>query len=242
MKIGAEEIRTFYNEKVRNDLDYENGRWFKTPFKQAGYEMSKKAIEFRLEDIKFQRCLEVGPGPGTWTELLMLYNPSAKFDLIDISKEMLAIASSRFKGKENLNYFESDFLAFHGNEKYDFFFSSRAIEYMPEKEKVIVKIRELLDNGSAGLIVTKNPKYWRYKITRQRVPEMHKGQISPSTMKRLLEYHGFSDVSLYPSIMIFPKLHILKLDKMLFRFLGKLELNFISRFFSESYVVFFKKR
>ena len=86
------EIRGYYDEVVPGTFrgDYEFERWFRRGLSRSEYFMTYSSIKFHCETVRFSRCLEIGPGPGTWTRVLFKMNSSAEFDLVDISEEMKA--------------------------------------------------------------------------------------------------------------------------------------------------------
>ncbi len=243
--METEKIKTTYNELVGNKLQgrYEENRWFRTEQARAGYEMTKDSITRHLlgGGFSFKSCLELGPGPGTWTKILLRHDPEASFDLVDISSEMLKLAQDNLAGEENINFFEADFSTFVPGRKYDLFFSSRAFEYLPDKEGAAGKIMALLENGGRGFMITKTPKYWRYKIIGRKIPEMHRGQISPSRLKDILGALGAGDIEIFPAIIVVPVFRWVGLNKLIYRFFRGMRLNFLSGFVSESYAVSFKK-
>jgi len=233
-----------YNCKVRQSGgQYEQQRWFKNPVVRAGYEMTAWSIKRHLSgsDLQFKHCLEVGPGPGTWTKLLLNKNPEADYDLVDISSEMLNLAKQNIGDIPNVKYFLNDFMEFSSGKKYDLFFSSRAIEYFKDKEGAINKIYSLMQPDSSGLIITKTPHYLRAKVSGRKIRDIHLGQIKPSEMRTILMQTGFRNVEIYPATATLPLLRSSYLNKLVFSVFRNFKLNFISQFFSESYIVKFKK-
>lgn len=238
-------VKNIYNDIVKDKFqgDYEYNRWFKDEPSKAGYDMTKQAIESHfLNQIDFRNYLEVGCGPGTWTILFLEKNKQADFTLVDISAEMLKLAEKKLSNYGNLSFFEKDFLKFSAEKKYDLFFSSRAIEYFPDKNEFIKQVDNLLLSRSRGFIITKTPKYWSYKIKGRKISEMHKGQISPAELNNILLENNFADISFYPAVMIFPFLKSIWLNKILYKIFGGFKLNFLSQQFCESYCVKFLKK
>ncbi len=236
-------VKNYYNQVVRDKLryDYEHHRWFKDAVSRGAYKMTLGAIEQNLPFLNFDNYLELGPGPGTWTELFVQLKPTASFDLVDISTEMLSLARRRFSQFNNINYWEVDFMDFAAEKKYDLFFSSRALEYLTDKEKAVEKIMSLLRPGGLGIIITKYPKYGRSKLLRRRIKPLHQHQISPARLSYLLQKYGAIDIQLSPVVMYFPILHSAFLNRLVY-FLGrKRKLNSFWGLFTESYIIKFKK-
>ncbi len=244
--MKASNIKDFYNNTMpgKFEHDYEHGRWFKTPLLRASYEMTKMAIEKHVlsKKKKYSHALEVGAGPGTWSKLLLRSGVVEKLDIVDISSEMLTLAKHTLSDQGAVSFFESDFIAFSSSVKYDFFFSSRALEYFPDKEKFVEQMQRLLRSGGEGFIITKNPHYLRSRLLRKKISEMHTGQISPRALKKILGAKGFGDVKIYPVAMSFPIFHSPFVNVSLYRVLGRFPLNFISNIFAESYCIAFSKK
>lgn len=241
---GYADFGEIYNRKVREEFggQYEKHRWFKTPVARASYVMTAWSINrhFINRGLKFENCLEVGPGPGTWTKLILNQNPGANYDLVDISSEMLDSAKRNI-ANPNVKYFLADFMKFSSDKTYDLFFSSRAIEYFKDKIGMVRKIYNLTQTGTTGCIVTKTPHYLRARLRGKKYSNMHLDQISPPDMRVILAQAGFRNIEMYPATMVFPILKLPFLNKLLFLIFRNFELNPISRFFSESYIVIFRK-
>lgn len=238
-------VREIYNKKVVSEYggDYENKRWFGDEIARSAYEMTAMSIKEHIIEagLNFSNFFEVGPGEGTWTKMFLETSKAAMFDLIDISSEMLAGAKIKLGRYQNIRYFESDFLAFEPDKKYDLFFSCRALEYSPDKESFVKKVAFLLNDGGRGFVITKTPKYWRAKLLGRKISELHRGQISPRLLKNLLERYGFKNVEIYPVTMNFPLLNLVNLNLLLHKIFFRRKLNFLSQFFAESYLVKFSK-
>lgn len=240
--LNATEIKKKYNEiagSVRGD--YEVQRWQRDGIQIAVYKMTRLTVERLALPIPFSHFLEVGPGPGTWTKFFIKKRPEAQFDLVDISAEMIKQAQENLSSTNRVKYIIADFLDFSSDYKYDFFFSARAIEYFRDKDILIKKISELMQKGGQGFLITKTPHYWRQRILFRRPPVLHRGQISHSELKKLLEERGFGAVKIYPATIIVPLFRSAKINMFFYRLFSKSELNFISQFFSESYCVQFVK-
>ena len=239
------EVKKIYNKIVKDKYigQYEHNRWFKTPMLKIGYDMTKDSIERYFVDtnLKFANYLELGPGAGTWTKLFVEKYSGSKFDLVDISNEMLDLSRQALDSFDNVSYFESDFLQFKTDKKYDLFFSSRAIEYILDKEAFIKKVTNLLVDGAEVCIITKTPHYIRSKIIGRELGEFHQGQITPRQLKKIVKKNGFSNIRLYPVTVHFPIISSVVLDRVLYTIFSKFRLNFISQFFTESYCIIFKK-
>ena len=241
--MDTKKVKEKYNHDIVNKFgsDYENKRWFINDIQKGAYEMTLASIKEHVLSEDFSDCVELGPGHGTWTNFLLESHRSSSFDLVDISEQMLNLVKKRFGDNENVRYFESDFLQFEPDKSYDFFFSSRAIEYIPDKNRVVKKMLSLIESGGSGFLITKTPKYMRNKILRRTISHFHQGQILPRRLAKILVDSGAGDVRVYPVTFSFPLVQSVFLNKLLHKLFYKIPLNFMSQFFAESYCVTFKK-
>lgn len=200
-RLKNDNIRDLYNKIVDDKYgnSYEFQRWHCHPRQSLDYAMMHKAIDFHLIGCKFECALELGPAGGTWTKLLFKANPQARFDLVDISEVMKKQFFQEMRQQTNINYLVSDFINFKTQYKYDLFFSSRAIEYLENKEQTVAKIHELLNCGGRGIIITKNPQFRGGRRKNKRF--QHSGQIELATMERLLASTGFKNLEFFPVII-----------------------------------------
>ena len=240
-------IKQMYDSSISSEYNnnYEFNRWFVNDRLITDYIMHYKALSFHLSSINFQSCFELGPGPGTWTRLLYRRNPGATFDLLDISQAMKDQFILEMREQRNVEYQVSDIHEFSTDKKYDLFFSSRAIEYIQDTEKLCTKILSLLKPGGKGIIITKNPNhiksFYRFSASSSK-RKQHTGQIKPDDLKQYLERAGASDIKIYPCSVRIPTLDkiTLRLSKKFFEKSYTKNYEKLSRL-AESYVVTFKK-
>ena len=237
--------KTFYNETMPQKLggDYESARWEKTPLLAAQYRMMTDMLDRLVIPIahRTSHTLEVGPGPGTWTNLLLEANPGAQYTLVDISKEMLTQAREGLAGHTNVTFVESDLLAFESSQPFDFFFSSRAIEYMPDKRAVARKIASLLAPCAQGAIITKMPKPWLNRLRSRQVSTLHTGQIMPRNLARILKESGLIVDKIRIATATLPGFGSARANSLVYTLLKHLPLFFSLSLFAESYIVIFRK-
>jgi len=239
-------VKAFYNETMPEKFgdDYEHERWFRDPIQRAGYELTKKAITRHVlsdDSLNPVRILELGPGAGTWTKLLLARFPDAYVDLLDISKEMLARAERMIGRKERVHSIESDVLTWKPEGKYDYFFSSRVVEYIDDKKQFCKKIFGALEAGGRGFLITKMPHYERERFFGRRTSQFHEGQIAPGALRDQLLAAGFIDVDCYPVTTSIPLLHSALANIFFGKLFARWALGPISMFFAESYGVLFRK-
>ena len=235
-------IRKFYDKKPVNvsNRDYEYYRWFSTPIKRRQYKFSTLSLLYHLRGVNFKRCLDIGCGTGTWTKLLIDKYPKSKFICIDISNEMI----KQFRKKIKFNKVKTkviSFFEFQAKKKFDFVFSSRAVEYIPNKQLVIKKIYDFMESGGNGMIITSHPHpkiIAIKKLLGKKINKQHTKRIHVKEMNKLLKSQGFVDISFYP--ILFGDFKLIP-TSFLFYNLYKKKWGFFSKMFATGYIVKFKK-
>lgn len=246
-KLTSEFMKDFYDKIVpsKYNNNYEHYMWFSTRNKWERYNMNFKVIDFHLNKIEFKNCLELGPGSGIWTKLLLHKNPKGSFLLFDISKEMLNQSKINLGERKNIEFVNGDFTKNPPNKKFDLFFSSRVLEYIPSKEKFFFDLNKILDTKSNAIIITKMPHDFRQKIGNllmKKTPTQHTGQIDPFELKKIINKNGLKKIKIYPAIIAFPLLSKINfLNNLIFNRIYKKELSGWMKPFCESYVIIIKK-
>jgi len=237
------EIKKLYNNIINKkyNKNYEFQRWFSNARLRLDYFMTYKSIQNATEDVNFNRCLELGPGPGTWTRVLYRKNSDANFDLVDISQEMKNQFYLEMRANHNINYLISDIMEFNTEKKYDFFFSSRAIEYLEDKKILMQKIYSILLKNGTGIIITKNPQIGL--LRKKRKKWQHTNQIEIENFKILLTDIGFNNIEFYPVIVRIPLIERIssKFSENLYARIYKKQLKKKYIPMIESYLIKFKK-
>ncbi len=237
------DMRRYYNDFLKKeDLSYEQKRWFSSDEKEKAYNMTFDSISNFVVPLLFNgiNVLEVGAGPGVWTKVFLEKISKINIDVVDISDEMLNQARKNLSKYKNISYVRSDFKLFKARKKYDLFFSSRAIEYMPSIDLVVKNISESIRPGGYGCIITKYPHYLRSKIIGRKIRKIHKTQIHPNKLIKLLKKNSFSIEHKVPVTFVFPMLHSGFLDMLMYKIFSNFPLE-ISQPLCESYMVVFKK-
>lgn len=239
-------MQEFYNKKVGEKIkskygDYEYYRWFSSPRKKRQYKFSLQSLLFHLRDVNFKNCLEIGCGPGTWTKVLLKKYPKSKITCLDLSKEMISQFKKTIKSKNVKTiisgFLEQDFKS----QKFDFIFSSRAIEYIPNKQEVIKKIYNLLEKNGKGIIITSPPHPLAFSIKKalgRKIDKEHTQRISVYQIKKLLKQTGFKNIKAYP--ILFTDFSLVP-TSLLFKLFYKKKWNIIDKMFASGYLVKFEK-
>ena len=242
--METKQVKNFYNTALTKSDDlYENDRWFKSDQSKSAFFSTLSAVKkYALPHIQNgMEVFELGPGPGTWTKVLLEKAPEARYNLVDISDEMLKQAKMALDGNDNIGYTTSDILDFQSEKKYDFFFSSRMMEYVPkeDKAKAVATICEAMSSGAYGYIVTKTPQYARLFSKKVQAP-IHSQQISSSELIKLFKENNCVVTDRVHVTCVFPKLRSGALDTILTKVVRFIPFK-IGSYVSESYAVVFKK-
>ena len=180
-----------YYDSFLQDLpgDYKTARWFSSPASKLDFEQTKQVIADALRGVHASRTLEVGPGDGVWTDLIIPKTDS--LTLLDQSEEMIKRAQERL-AKENpsITFVHSDFAEYQPEAPFDLICGIRCFEYFEDQAKAVKKMYSMLNPGGQLVIVTKNPAHIRARKVQQR--DLHVGQISKKEMVQLLESEGFT--------------------------------------------------
>jgi trans-aconitate methyltransferase len=233
--MDTKDIKQFYDGKMPEKFSgsYEQKRWASSPILKAQFTMTRDTLRHHLpQDKSSKRVLELGCGPGTWTKELLRIDPLAHIDVVDISHEMLEQARVMLKDKGMISFYESDFLAFRVSQKYDLFFSSRALEYFPDKVPVVAKIYGALAPGKSAFLITKMPHKRGRKLGK-----MHEAQVHYKELRKIFYDAGFVKVKMYPATINIPLIRSPFLSRILFNIVGRLPVSPFSAFFSESYCI-----
>ncbi len=241
--METKQIKDFYNQSLqKSENSYEQDRWGKTPQMRAGYLNTKSALHAVVPRYlhNAMQVFELGPGPGTWTKELLTIAPQATYHLVDISEEMLKQAKGNLKGFPNITFTQSDILDFVPQQQYDFFFSSRIIEYVPDKDRAIKIIASALKPGAYGYLVTKTPQYQRW-FGNKVASQVHQTQIDSVALSELLQRHGFEVIDSFQVTCVFPGVRSGFLDRALTAFCRLLPFSWGASV-SESYALVFRKK
>ena len=238
--------KKFYDDEMGDKLgdDYETARWKSSPLYAAQYAMTADALKTHvLPALRAARTiLEVGPGPGTWTKLLLKANPVAQYTLVDISKKMLVQARDGLVDQANVTFVESNLLAFESPQTFDFFFSSRAIEYMSDKRATVEKIASLLVPGGRGALITKMPKPFFDRVRGRASRTLHSAQITPSVLARLMRKEGLIVEKIRIATATTPLIGRAAFNELVYRLLKHFPPFFPFTIFAESYLITFRKQ
>lgn len=255
-------------DKIREYFEYDahrfaNNRWFGSRVARYDYLITKEIFLKSLNLKSQDQVLEIGCGPGVWTEILA--ERVDKIRAIDISSNMIKEARSRVQ-RGNVLFEISGFLHYKNNQRYDKIVSIRTIEYMQDKTSVIRKIYNLLKPGGKAVIITKTPlSFFTFRSQlgnlfrnifmvvkkKQKIkPEIVMFKINPQELKNIFNACGFNRIKVSLVILRLPWFfrgsYYLPFEEILFKFCNTIVrksfkfpafLNRILYFFSESYLI-----
>jgi len=236
--------KTFYNERMPNKLgkDYEHARWHSNAFQEAQYRMMidvmRRLAVSVVKDAK--TVLEIGPGAATWTKFLLEANMQAHYTLVDISAEMLSRAKAAIPSSARVSFVEADLLTYEPGTRFDVIFSSRAVEYVSNKNSIAAKLTSLLAPDGTLVIITKMPKKFFNTLAGRRLSELHAGQVSPGMFTTLLKKSGLTISMVRMATATVPVFKSPLLNQVAFQLFSRLPLIWPLSVFAESYIVIAK--
>lgn len=213
-------IKEFYKT---DGLDYKYRRWQKFPSGQFDYECTKKSIENFLSNVKTANVLEVGCGPGTWTEIVN--NHTDNLLAVDISDTMISEAKKNI-ADTSIEFLNTDIMEYKPDRNFDLIFSIRAFEYFPNQYDFIKRCHSMLNPDGKIFIITKTKaSYWygRTKIRKvlksvlpflfyyenkefdnariNNIDNFQQNRLLTKDFKKLLSENGFKDIVIKPVII-----------------------------------------
>lgn len=188
-------VREYYNEQLKQlDKDYIDERWFSSKAAEFDYHQTRRTLLAALRGQKEADMLEIGPGDGVWTDLILPLKK--KLVLLDQSEEMIGRAQKRLVEYSDVQYHTGDFSSFETDAKFGLIFAIRCFEYFENKPRDVEKMHALLHTGGRLIIVTKNRSY----ISRSK-RTLHTGQLTKTEMVALLREKGFEVERVYAATL-----------------------------------------
>jgi trans-aconitate methyltransferase len=216
------EVREYYNKHLKQlDDEYIQSRWFSSKVAQFDYEQTRLAITHALRRQDKADVLEVGPGDGVWTDLILPIHK--KLTLLDQSDEMIARAQKRLSQHEDIKYRRSDISDFETTEQYGLIFAIRCFEYFEHKPEDLQRMYDMLREGGTLVVVTKNANY----ISRSK-KKLHTRQVTRAEMHALLDGAGFERVEDFAATLRLKSAHAV--SRVLFGAIHRLHVATSGRF------------
>jgi len=213
MRISKpKQIRCYWNEKSNV---YKDAQWTGSKIARFDYAQTKKALLRSLNPTGSDKILEIGCGPGTWTDLIA--SKCSTLVAIDISEKMIEKAKENIHN-DNVTFINSDFMNCDLKVRFDKIFSVRVFEYISNKKEFFRKAYSLLNPDGELVIITKTKdSLWDfYKRLKKFLGFYHRnnfdevrlyswyGSISVDLVRTLLKSNKFSITNISPVIIRLP--------------------------------------
>ena len=114
-------------------LKYDNQRRCFIPCFDDFYKSSISLLKYYKDD--FKKIADLGAGTGLLTKEIYELYPNAYYVLIDISKDMLKIAEERFKGLDNFEFMEYNYVENIPVKDCDLICSALSIHHLENSDK-----------------------------------------------------------------------------------------------------------
>lgn len=207
--------------KVREYFDYDSSRfadnrWLGSRVAREDYRVTRDYILHFLDIEGTDDVLEVGCGPGVWTDLVS--SCCHRVTAVDISGDMLENARSRVV-RQNVTFRQADFADYRDTETYDKILSVRAIEYFTDPAQAVHSMYALMKDGGRTVVVTKTHPtlitvragLWRrlrglLRAGRhaQSEPPLPMRKIQPFRLRHMFLECGYRNVDVYPVVLRSP--------------------------------------
>lgn len=155
---------------------YRDLRWEKNRLTRFEKLLTLRTLEEELGAPGVEAALELGCGPGTWTPLLA--GRARRVTAVDLSEGMLTQAREAVSSS-NVDFVHADASRFQAETPYDLAMSVRVLEYVPEWDTIIGRLRHLVRPGGRAVVITKTPVSVYRGTGRER-------WFGPRTLPRLL--------------------------------------------------------
>lgn len=205
--MGNEELaaltRNHYESLIKDvGSAYTDYRWKSNPVQRSHYRHTRYAVDSLFIDNarRVDKLLEVGCGPGVWTDICLRHSNSVS--LVDISEEMLRVAKAKYRNENRIeDYYCGDYIQTAPSLPvgFDIIFSARAIEYMSNKTIMVNESYRLLASGGLLAVITKNPM-WKDKLqsSPQKTDGIQRDWIYWKDMAVMFRRAGFNHVFVRP--------------------------------------------
>jgi malonyl-CoA O-methyltransferase len=162
-------------------------------------ESASKLRKGGVKEDNINNILEVGCGTGNYTLILREKFKNAKIKSIDISKEMIEVATQKLEGKK-IEFIVGDGETIDLEERFDLITSNACFQWFQDLEAAFKKYKRLLkDNGLISFSIFGPETFWELneslKRTLENISISVDNFISQPRLKRLLG-NNFKDITL----------------------------------------------
>lgn len=187
------EVKQIYERRA---LDYED---FVIPCKICQYHMLLESLKLEGDE----QALDIGCGPGELTSMLAERLEDGKVLGIDLSSNMVDIASEKAheKGLKNIDFIAADYLELEYEERFDVCVSSYLLHWLSDPFPFIQWVKQVLKEGGKLGLISPSPE-WYKEVQKAYRSVMENYDVGPkeivgkkthsqSNIERYLEKVGF---------------------------------------------------
>lgn len=143
-----------YNWPLDGDEWHEAADFCRVPYTTWKDQLIKS---FAAQAIrKDSHILEIGPGHGRWSSMLLPYVPQGQLSLVDLNSSCIDFCKNKFKGHSNIDYYVNNGkdLSFIPNNTIDFVFSFDTFVHIeePEIRSYITELKRVMSRQTVGVI------------------------------------------------------------------------------------------
>jgi len=144
------------------------------------------------------RILELGTGTGLWAARFLRRHPAARYDGIEFSEQMRALAETRLEPfKERARLYDWDLNTCEFDSQYDLVVSFFTLHHVVDKAKLIKHIYRALETGGrfayADVIRAKNERLERF-FTDEWTAFMQRRKVEQARIDAILADHWENDL------------------------------------------------
>ncbi|MBX7375534.1 class I SAM-dependent methyltransferase [Clostridium chauvoei] len=143
--------------------------------------VNEKKINDFLEKINIRnedKVLDVGTGTGVLIPFILEKCPKCKIDAIDISKEMIKVAKSKYGYLENVNFINMNIEEDEFEEKYDKVILYSVFPYIQKKIETIYNlVNRNLNNGGKLIIAHSNAREYLNNLHKSKIKELSEARL-----------------------------------------------------------------
>ncbi len=153
-------------------------------------------LQKNLEEL---RILEIGPGTGFLSEIIIKRFPNAKIDFVDISPKMIEKLKEKLGEEERFNFYSCDVEELCIKEKYDMVFSSSCFQWINNLKDLFEKLSNYLKKNGKLIFSTfgKDTFVELNSLLRETFPNVQVSQdfySSGEIFKMMKQYFNLEDM------------------------------------------------
>ena len=151
--MNSEEIKAFYSQiQFPGRYTWEDVAFYE---EQGITNIYLKEIDRFL--IDGMSVLDIGCGTGLVSNLFAIHRPNCQITAVDFSDSIdYAINFAKDNSIANVNWIKKDFLEFKTTKKYDLIICCGVLHHIPEHQRALVKMKELLKPGGKLMLAVYN--------------------------------------------------------------------------------------